>query len=785
MSEGELIMRYQKKPSGHPFPVFPLLLSVELLSVILLSVYSMNNSAAAGKDSPVFFIFALLSSGLSAALLLYYFFSFRKALKKADSEGERLIGKELKSLSIAISDFARGNLAVHAKSYTEETGSAQAIKPAVLSCTYRRIRDIVSEEIQDFNSVTAAPCKRLCYVGADNYREGEQCGEVMGELLHGTGNIAILLKDLINTGQNLRRKGFKNKCALAFPDIKIVEVGFVNESIDTCREVTAELLQKYPGLNGIDICEGTSPSGAAKAVEEAGKTGAVIIVTHDLADPTMHCLERGVIQATLSQSPYMQGFDPVVRLYNQLSGGAHSALNRILTPMSVITKENYREYWHPQKGVLLSENEKRSLCVPVENTGRKALRIAVVLPDDTLFWQPVAAGAQEAAKLLSAYNTQVDIVIPAEIKQGDWSVKRFETVLRQITDGKADAVALPVFDRALTPFLNDLNDGGVLIATFNAEPINFRGMFNAVANHAKKLYSLSEELSTGSHDSNIATSQVSDAMKVILSGAAKQIELLASINESLDSLNTRIDGMIERSAESVRAAQDTTAKANVGEEIVEKTSVSMKIMQNSSTATTRAMESLAAETLKIGEIVTFIEDLSSQTELLAINASIQAARAGEHGKAFSVVAGEIRNLSDRSKKATEDISLLVKTILERVYQASETMNEGLNEAKESFSMFGETGTALSNIKISSLENDRKIHEMITVFEEMKSTAAEIRRSMSTLTQVNSGNGSAVERINESIEQLGLRTDRLTRLSESLSDMADAQEMQLGQFLFNE
>ena len=297
-------------------------------------------------------LFLLLLFAYSSYVI---FFSIIKPIKKIEEMQTSIIYNELKSLNLSIAEFSRGNLTV--KIETED------LKPLTLTRNkftnslielYNHLYARVSESISDFNNITEIPCKRLCYVGADSYLEGEECGKIMGRLLNGRGEVAVFLKSFTKINHNLRRKGFINYLLKNYPGIKIVQVYEEDEIFEKTYQITKEAIAAWPHLSAIYITEGTTPGAAAKAVKELKKENVVKIVTHDITEVTAAYIKEGVITAALSQNPYVQGYEPVIRLYNYLVDSRKPIVTRYLTKLEEINKSNISMHWDDQKGQLLS-----------------------------------------------------------------------------------------------------------------------------------------------------------------------------------------------------------------------------------------------------------------------------------------------------------------------------------------------------------------------------------------------------------------------------------------------
>ncbi len=198
--------------------------------------------------------------------------------------------------------------------------------------------------VATFNSEIAEPNKRLFFVGADLYQQGQTAAKRMAEVLHGKGKVGIITGFFSVEAHELRRKGFEDELAKIAPNIKIVGRVENNDKADTAYNQAQDFMTANPDLAAIYVTAG-GPFGAAKAVEDAGKAGQVKIICYDFVDETMGFVKSGVITGTLGQDPFAQGHDPAIRLYNYLVGGVVPPAARLLTRADFVTKDNISQFY--------------------------------------------------------------------------------------------------------------------------------------------------------------------------------------------------------------------------------------------------------------------------------------------------------------------------------------------------------------------------------------------------------------------------------------------------------
>ncbi|WP_179504468.1 MULTISPECIES: PAS domain-containing methyl-accepting chemotaxis protein [unclassified Sphingomonas] len=177
-----------------------------------------------------------------------------------------------------------------------------------------------------------------------------------------------------------------------------------------------------------------------------------------------------------------------------------------------------------------------------------------------------------------------------------------------------------------------------------------------------------------------------------------------------DRLGRTIEEINRSTATANKLANQTEMKADEGGVALKSALESIELIQKSATG--------------IAEIVRVISEIAGQTNLLAFNAEIEAARAGEHGIGFSVVAGEVRKLAERSSTAARDISRLIEESLVRIGMGTERAQAAQSAFSAIAASVGDTSTAIEVITRSALAQDEVARNIVTLIQELAATAHE-------------------------------------------------------------
>lgn len=180
--------------------------------------------------------------------------------------------------------------------------------------------------------------RELCFLGQDHVKGGETAAGLMGRLLPDGGDIGIIISSHNLSCHQCRLKGFQDKLALRYPNLRIVEIQENQDRKEGAFKTTLEYCNKYPDLKGIYITGG-GIAGVGNALEIAGKAGELKIVCHDLIPDTVTLLKKGTVDFAIGQSATHQGYQLVKLLFDYIIKRQKPESDYIKVPITIATED--------------------------------------------------------------------------------------------------------------------------------------------------------------------------------------------------------------------------------------------------------------------------------------------------------------------------------------------------------------------------------------------------------------------------------------------------------------
>ncbi|MDQ7987871.1 methyl-accepting chemotaxis protein [Pseudomonas sp. G34] len=232
-----------------------------------------------------------------------------------------------------------------------------------------------------------------------------------------------------------------------------------------------------------------------------------------------------------------------------------------------------------------------------------------------------------------------------------------------------------------------------------------------------------------------------------------QAQEIAGASAAINEMAVSIDQVSANASESSAVAERSVAIANKGNEVVHNTITGMDNIREQIQDTSKRIKRLGESSQEIGDIVSLINDIADQTNILALNAAIQASMAGDAGRGFAVVADEVQRLAERSSGATKQIEALVKTIQTDTNEAVISMEQTTSEVVRGARLAQDAGVALEEIEKVSKTLAALIQNISNAARQQASSAGHISNTMNVIQEITSQTSSGTTATAKSIGNL--------------------------------
>ncbi|MEA2571834.1 MAG: hypothetical protein QOI24_3835 [Acidobacteriota bacterium] len=277
-----------------------------------------------------------------------------------------------------------------------------------------------------------------------------------------------------------------------------------------------------------------------------------------------------------------------------------------------------------------------------------------------------------------------------------------------------------------------------------------------VSRHTDTLFESVEETSSATTQMVSSISEVDQNVdyltNFVTDTSSSMVEMSASI--------AQVEGNAAKSYDLTLAVADA---AESGMRAVRETIEGMEQIRQSVAESNVVVTRLGDRSTAIGKILNVIEDVAEQTNLLALNAAILAAQAGEYGKGFSVVAAEIRELSERTASSAREIATLIRSVQEEVSNALRTMSAGSRLVEDGVSLSHEAGKALNKILDSATKASGMGKEIANATREQAKGSETVTRAVDRLQEM-------TRQISGATQQQAQGSDHIMKAVESMREV---------------
>lgn len=272
-----------------------------------------------------------------------------------------------------------------------------------------------------------------------------------------------------------------------------------------------------------------------------------------------------------------------------------------------------------------------------------------------------------------------------------------------------------------------------------------------------------ENIQSVSSNINRNMSDITDSANVMSNTAKENQSQALTVAAASEQMVSTTSDIAKNCEHATMTAEDSSQSTTVGINRVEETMNMLNQQVEKSKKDAILVQQLAETAQKIGTITLTIEDIASQTNLLALNAAIEAARAGEAGKGFAVVADEVRALSSRTSKSTQEITKMVMQVQADAKVANDAMQQSAAVMDQISVETGKMHSVLSEVTDKVREVNSQINQISTAAEEQSTATAEISTNMKGITDGSHRLAEQVELVDKNILNTNSEVENLLKI----------------------
>ncbi len=329
--------------------------------------------------------------------------------------------------------------------------------------------------------------------------------------------------------------------------------------------------------------------------------------------------------------------------------------------------------------------------------------------------------------------------------------------------------------------LRSQDELGQLSDEFNLFVEKLQNIFMQNQETAEKILDIAKTLDGAAKITEATSIELSDGNHALSDGANTQNNEVNLIKEKLQNSRSHVTEAHSTAKNMKHISVKASEIARTGHGEIQEVIRQFEWVKDTLSFATASIQQLGSRSVEIGEIVSVITQIANQTNLLALNAAIEAARAGEAGKGFSVVAEEIRNLSDSTSEASNTIATLIHDTQNETESAVIAMESNLEKVNVQLAAIHNSDDALHTIVEQIDTTSHSADDVLTSYQKILSLFEHVEKGIVNIADIISSNANFANEIAASSEEQSNTISKVGLSVRELSNAADLLNEQMAHF----
>jgi len=332
------------------------------------------------------------------------------------------------------------------------------------------------------------------------------------------------------------------------------------------------------------------------------------------------------------------------------------------------------------------------------------------------------------------------------------------------------------------PLVVDQRDEiGQLMLAANEMNQKLKQTISSIHTVSETVAASSEELAQSATEVQTGTEQITVTMQELASGTETQASTAGDLAETMTSFQRSIHDTTQEGIELKEHSGHVQSLTSTGKNLMIQSTQQMNAINEIVLNSVRKVESLNEQSAEISKLVSVIDEISNQTNLLALNAAIEAARAGEHGKGFAVVADEVRKLAEQVQFSVTDISTIVSRIQGETGNVTSALQSGYEEVKKGSAQLNQTNETFEQISGAVEDMILNINAISENLNKLAQNSESINTSVDEMASISQESAAGVEQTTATVEETASTMEEISRSANQLAGLSEELNSQMQQF----